>query len=371
MFDYLVVGAGFAGSVCAERLASAGKNILLVDQRSHVGGNAYDHYNNDGILVHKFGPHCFHTNSQAVFEYLSRFTAWRPYEHRVLASVDGQLVPVPINLDTINALRGTTFDAREVKDYLDSVTEPLLVPHRTAETELLGRVGKELYDLFFRGYTRKQWGMDPSELDASVTARVPVRTNRDDRYFTDRYQHMPRDGYTKLFERMTTHPRIKILLQTSYREIAAIWPQAEVIYTGPFDEFFDYRFGRLPYRSATFQHETLDTERYQPVGVVNYPNTYDYTRVTEWKHLTGQRHPKTSIAYEYPQATGEPYHPVPCAANTALYQQYRQLAKDTSGVHFLGRLGSYSYFNMDAVVAQALKLVTTLLKKEEEQLCQA
>jgi UDP-galactopyranose mutase len=354
MFDYLVIGAGFAGSVLAERLASTmDKKVLVVDRRPHVGGNAYDHYNEDGLLIHKYGPHIFHTNSQEVFAYLSRFTEWYPYQHRVLASVDGQMVPIPINLDTINTLYGTRYTSAEVEAFYKSMAEPRS-PLRTSEDVIINQVGRELYEKFFRNYTRKQWGLDPSELDAAVTARVPVRSNRDDRYFTDTYQAMPRHGYTRMFERMLSHPNIKVLLNTSYREIEGSILYDETICTGSIDEYFDYRFGRLPYRSLQFQFETLDTPRAQPVAVVNYPNEELYTRVTEFKYLTGQVHPKTTRVYEYPKAEGDPYYPIPRPENAAIYRQYQELANATAGVHFVGRMGTYKYYNMDQVVAQAL-----------------
>ena len=354
MFDYLMVGAGFAGSVLAERLASQlGKRVLIVDRRNHVAGNAYDHHDDAGLLVHKYGPHIFHTNSREVFDHLSQFTEWRPYQHRVRAWVDGQLVPMPINLDTINRLYGTRLTSLQVEEFFASVAEPR--PEiKTSEDVVVSRVGRELYEKFFRNYTRKQWGLDPSELDAAVTLRVPVRTNRDDRYFTDSYQVMPLHGYTRIFERMLSHPNIKIMLNTDYREIASIIPYREMVYTGPVDEFFDCRFGKLPYRSLEFRFETRDAGQAQPVAVVNYPNDYPYTRVTEFKHLTGQDHPKTSLLYEYPRAEGDPYYPVPRPANGELYKRYKALADATPNVHFVGRLATYKYYNMDQVVAQAL-----------------
>lgn len=362
MFDYLIVGAGFAGSVLAERLASqAGKKVLICDRRNHIAGNAYDHYNDDGILVHKYGPHIFHTNSRDVFEYLSLFTEWRRYEHRVLASVDGQLVPIPINLDTINKLYGLSLTAFQLQEFFDSVAEPI-EQIRTSEDVVVSKVGRELYEKFFRNYTRKQWGIDPSELDRSVTARVPTRTNRDDRYFTDSYQAMPLHGYTRLFENMLTHPNIKVMLNTDYREIQPMIPYREMIYTGPIDEFFDYRYGNLPYRSLEFKHETLNESIHQPAAVVNYPNEHLYTRVTEFKYLTGQEHPKTSLVYEYPQAEGDPYYPVPRSENAELYKQYKALADATPNVHFVGRLATYKYYNMDQVVAQALALFAKMVE---------
>jgi len=353
-FDYLVVGAGFAGSVLAERLASqAGKRVLVVDRRPHIGGNAYDHYDDAGILVHRYGPHIFHTNSREVFDYLSQFTEWRPYEHRVRASVDGRLVPMPINLDTINELYGLSLSSSELDEFFASVAEPV-ERIRTSEDVVVSRVGRELYVKFFRNYTRKQWDLDPSELDASVAARVPVRTNRDDRYFTDTYQAMPRHGYTRMFERMLDHPNVKVLLNTDYRELEGIVPHGEIVYSGPVDEFFDFRYGKLPYRSLEFRFETRDVEVAQPAAVINHPNEHLYTRVTEFKYLTGQEHPKTTLVYEIPQAEGDPYYPVPKPENAELYKAYKELADATSGVHFVGRLATYRYYNMDQVVAQAL-----------------
>jgi len=354
MFDYLIVGAGFAGSVLAERLAAGSdKKVLICDKRPHIGGNAYDHYNEGGILVHKYGPHIFHTNARDVFDYLSRFTEWRPYQHRVRASVDGQIVPIPINLDTINSLYGLNLTSFEVEDFFKKVAEPC-EEIRTSEDVVVSTVGRELYEKFFRNYTRKQWGLDPSELDASVTSRVPTRTNRDDRYFTDTYQSMPLHGYTRMFERMLDHPNIKVLLNCDYREVEKDIPFREMIYTGPVDTYFDYCYGKLPYRSLEFKHETHDQAVFQSAPVVNYPNEQPYTRVTEFKYLTGQEHNRTSIVYEFPQAEGDPYYPVPRKENAAIYAKYKALADRTTGVTFVGRLATYKYYNMDQIVAQAL-----------------
>jgi len=359
-FDYLIVGAGFSGSVLAERLARvAGKRVLLIDKRPHIAGNAYDHHDEAGVLVHRYGPHIFHTNSKEVFDYLGQFTAWRPYQHRVKASVDGQLLPIPINLDTVNELYGLKLSSYDVDSFFNAAAERC-ESVRTSEDVIVSRVGRELYEKFFRNYTRKQWGMDPSELDAQVTARVPVRTNRDDRYFTDTYQAMPRRGYTRMFEAMLDHPNIKVMLNTSYAEICDEIAYGEVIYTGPIDEYFGYCYGKLPYRSLQFAFETFETPQVQPVAVINYPNEQPYTRVTEFKHLTGQVHPKTTVVYEYPQAEGDPYYPVPRPENATLYQQYKALADATPGVHFVGRLGTYKYYNMDQVTAQALTLFAKL-----------
>lgn len=366
MFDYLIIGAGFAGSVVAERMArSYGKEVLVVDRRNHIGGNAYDHYNADGLLVHRYGPHIFHTNSEHVFQYLSQFTSWRSYEHRVLASVDGKLVPVPINLDTVNLLYGLNLTSEEeVKAFFAAQAEPRS-SIRTSEDVVVSKVGRDLYEKLFRNYTRKQWGKDPSELDAQVTARIPVRTNRDDRYFTDDYQAMPKNGYTSMFENMLDHPNITLELDCDYRDIVKRAKFKEIIYSGPIDEFFEFRFGPLPYRSLRFEHETLNRPYLQPVAVVNYPNEHPYTRITEFKYLTGQVHRKTSIVYEYPASGGDPYYPVPTPENGALYKRYAELAAATKRVHFVGRLATYRYYNMDQVVAQALTLCKQLAAAPE------
>ncbi|MES2731264.1 MAG: UDP-galactopyranose mutase [Bacteroidota bacterium] len=364
MFDYLIVGAGFAGSVLAERLANDGKKkVLIIDKRNHIGGNAYDYYDDAGILVHQYGPHIFHTNSAEVFNHLSRFTEWRPYEHRVLTTVDDKLLPIPINLTTVNKLYDLCLDSAELEKFFDSVKEEMQYI-RTSEDVVVSQVGRDLYEKFFRGYTRKQWGFDPSELDKSVTSRIPTRTNTDDRYFTDEYQCMPLHGYTRMFSKMLSHPNIHIMLNTDFRDIEGIIPYNEIIYTGPVDEYFDYCYGKLPYRSLQFKHETLDTPQLQPVAVVNYPNDHAYTRITEYKHLTGQTGiNKTSITYEFPCWDGDPYYPVPRPENAELYQKYKTLADALPNVHFVGRLATYRYYNMDQVVAQALTMYNKLSQR--------
>jgi len=355
MYDWLIVGAGFAGSVLAERIATErDQTVLIIDRRPHIGGNAYDKYDDAGVLMHQYGPHIFHTNSDAIVEYLSKFTEWRPYEHRVLGRVDDKLVPIPINRTTLNELYGLDLATEEeAAAFLESRAEPV-EEVRTSEDVVVSKVGRELYEKFFRGYTRKQWGLDPSELDKSVTARVPTRTNTDDRYFTDTHQIMPKHGYTRMFERMLDHPNIQIMLNADFREVRETAQFKRLIFTGPIDEFFDFRFGRLPYRSLRFEHRSLEQEQFQPVATVNYPQTEDYTRITEYKHLTGQTHPKTTITYEYPAATGDPYYPVPRPENQELYRRYQALANETADVHFVGRLATYRYYNMDQVVGQAL-----------------
>jgi len=353
-YDWVVVGAGFAGSVLAERIANGrGERVLLIDRRSHIGGNAYDRYNEAGLLIHQYGPHIFHTNSKAIFEYLSRFTHWKKYEHRVRAEVDGKLLPIPINLDTVNMLYELNLTSEQLEEWFALRAEPVK-EIRTSEDVVVSKVGRELYEKFFRQYTKKQWGVDPAQLDKSVTARIPVRLNRDDRYFTDEFQYMPAAGYTAMFERMLSDANITIRLETDFREIEAQINYRRLIFTGPIDEFFDYQYGPLPYRSLRFQHVTLDKAWHQPVAVVNYPQTHEFTRVTEYKHLTGQNNARTSLTYEFPCDVGEPYYPVPRPENAELYKMYERLALRCENVWFVGRLATYKYYNMDQVVGQAL-----------------
>lgn len=354
-YDWLVVGAGFAGAVMAERLArDAGKRVLVIDRREHIAGNAFDHEDAAGILIHRYGPHIFHTNSQEVFDYLSGFTDWRPYEHRVLAQARGQLVPIPINRTTLNSLYGLALHSDEAADrFYQDAAEPIETI-RTSEDVVVAQVGRDLYETFFRGYTRKQWGLDPSELDKSVTARVPARTNTDDRYFTDKFQAMPDEGYTAMFERVLDHENITVALGVDFADVGRDGFEG-IVYTGPIDEFYGHRFGRLPYRSLRFDHRTLDRAQFQETATINYPGEdVPWTRITEYKHLTGQESDRTSITYEYSSATGDPFYPLPRAENQELYKRYQALALAEPGVHFVGRLATYRYYNMDQVVGQAL-----------------
>lgn len=360
-YDFLIVGAGFAGAVMAERLAAdAGQRVLIIDKRPHIAGNAYDERNVVGHLIHRYGPHIFHTNSDEVFDYLSRFTNWRPYEHRVLAQVRGKLVPIPINRTTINALYGLSLTTQEeAAAFLERSREPV-DNIRTSEDVVVSAVGRELYALFFQGYTRKQWGLDPSELDRSVTARIPTRTNTDDRYFTDSHQAMPANGYTAMFERMLSHPNIDVRLGVSYADVADLVSNNRMVWTGPIDEYFDCCFGELPYRSLRFEHRTLPQSEFQPTGTVNYPSEHvPYTRITEFRHLTGEAGVQTSIVYEYPEANGDPYYPIPRPENQALFKRYDGLAQGTDTI-FVGRLATYRYFNMDQVIGQALAVYRRL-----------
>jgi UDP-galactopyranose mutase len=361
MPDYLVVGAGFSGAVLAERIAQhLGKTVLLIDKRDHIGGNAYDYYDSHGILVHKYGPHIFHTNSRRVFEYLSHFTTWRRYEHRVMANIEGQLVPFPVNLETVRRLCGIRGNTGEIARWVESLAQPA-ARVRNAEDFIVGKVGRYLYDTLFRGYTLKQWGVEAGQLSPAVTARVAPRLTEEDRYFTDTYQVMPSGGYTELFRSMLSHKNITIALQTSYSDLRTL-PRIHTFYTGPIDEFFRFRFGRLSYRSLRFVHRTFDRKQFQPVGVVTFPGPEAYTRITEFRHLTGQVHPKTSISYEFPEAAGDPFYPMPTDENSSLYEVYRRAAILNPAITFAGRLGTYKYLNMDQVVGQSLSLFDAHLK---------
>jgi UDP-galactopyranose mutase len=359
--EILVVGAGYAGSVMARELAEAGHAVLVIDRRPHVAGNAFDEHDAHGVLVHRYGPHIFHTNGERIVEYLSRFTEWRHYEHRVRAVVDGREYPFPINRTTLNLLYGLDLDAAGAEAWFERVREPR-DPVLTSEDVVLTSVGRDLYEKFFLNYTRKQWGLDPSQLKAGVAARIPVRTDTDDRYFTDRFQAMPREGYTAMFRRLLDHPRIRVELGTDYFDSADRIRPRHVVFTGPIDAWYGHRFGRLPYRSLRFEHEHLaGVDRYQSVGTVNYPNQHAYTRITEFRHLTGQPHAGTSIVREYPEAEGEPYYPVPRADNEALFKRYEALAADDRDVTFVGRLAQYRYYNMDQVVGAALAAARRLV----------
>lgn len=362
--DILIVGAGFAGATCARVLADAGFSVLVIDRRAHIAGNAFDEYDAHGLLVHRYGPHLFHTNADRIHSWLSRFTNWHKYEHRVLAKANGIFVPMPINRTTINSLYGLTLDEPGVQEFLERVREPR-DPIVTSEDVVLNSVGRDLCEKFFRGYTKKQWGLDLSELSAGVAARIPVRTNDDDRYFTDSFQAMPLQGYTQLFNSMLCHKNIHIRLNTEFRQIKDHVTARHLVFTGPIDEYFDYQYGRLPYRSLRFEHEHLpDTEWYQKVGTVNYPNDHAFTRITEFKHATGQQHKSTSIVREYPCDGGEPYYPIPRKENEELYQRYKELSRTLSHVTFVGRLAQYRYYNMDQVIAASLKAAENI----EEQL---
>ena len=367
MFDYLIVGAGFAGAVLAERLASQlDRRCLLIDRRNHLAGNAYDFHDRAGVLLHQYGPHYFRTNSERIRDYLGQFTEWQPANYRVLSWTHGRYWPFPINLNTFEQFVGHPATSEEMAAALAQWRVPIETP-RNSEDVIVSQVGWELYEMFFRHYTRKQWHRDPRDLDPSVCGRIPIRTNRDDRYVSDKFQSMPRDGYTALFERMLGQPNIEVRLGTDYRDVRAQVPCRHLIYTGPLDEYFGHCFGPLPYRSLRFEPETVETEFYQPAVQVNYPNDHEYTRCVEIKHVTGQKLPVTTVVREYPQdyAPGrEAYYPLPAPDAQALYKRYEALAEREENVSFVGRMATYRYYNMDQVVGMALAEFERLREKE-------
>ncbi|HRJ70607.1 MAG TPA: UDP-galactopyranose mutase [Terrimicrobiaceae bacterium] len=355
--DFLIVGAGYAGSVLAERLASqCGKTSLIVDRRDHIAGNSHDCYDAAGVLIHKYGPHYFRSNSERIVEYLSQFTEWHAVEYQILCQVDGKYWQFPINLNTFEQLIGRPSTTEEMEATLAEWRIPIDKPANSEEV-IISQVGWKLYEMFFKNYTRKQWKRDPKDLDASVCGRIPVRTNRDNRYLSEKFQALPKDGYTAMFERMLDHPKISLRLNTNFQDVPASLQYGHLIFTGMIDEYYDFRFGPLPYRSLRFEPETLDQEFYQPAMQVNYPNDHDFTRIVEIKHATGQKLPVTTIVREYPDDFGpgkEPYYPIPAPDAKAIYDQYAALAEKEKNVSFVGRLATYRYYNMDQVVGMAL-----------------
>lgn len=358
-YQNIVVGAGLAGSTIARLLADKGENVLIIDKRNHIAGNTYDFSDENNILVQQYGPHIFHTNNEEVWEFLSRFTKWNDYKHKVLANVDGKNVPVPINLDTVNILYGTNYTSEELQAFFDS-QKAEIKEIKNSRDVVISKVGEDLYNKIFKNYTKKQWGVYPEELEPEVLARVPVRTNNDSRYFTDKYQGMPLEGYTSMIQKMLDHPKIEILLDTDYKDLKDKVEFERLIYTGCIDEFFDFKLGKIPYRSLTFEKETFDVEFYQEGAVINYPNEHEFTRITEFKHWTYQKRPNTVIIKEYPQAEGDPYYPIPQQKNRELYDKYNEEAKKLKNVFFAGRLGSYRYINMDKVVEESMNLFNLL-----------
>ncbi len=360
-YDIVVVGAGISGAVLAERYATLlNKKVLVLEKRDHIGGNCYDYIDKAGVLVSKYGAHLFHTNFEDVWSYIHTFSDWSPYRHRVLTHVDGKLVPVPVNITTVNALLGLHIQNEpEMKAWLKTQVVPIKNPKNSEESGL-SRVGPLLYEKLFKNYTKKQWDIDPKNLDAAVLDRIPVRTNFDDSYFSDIHQAQPTDGYTKVFEKMLSNPNITVKLHTDYfSEKDKLEPYEKLFFTGPIDLFFRYKFGKkLQYRSLRFELETIDREYYQENSVINFPNEHPYTRIVEYKHITKQKLPKTTIAREFPTWEGEPYYPVPSPENKALYEQYaKEAAKaENEGIYFVGRLANYKYFNMDQAFKNALDL---------------
>jgi UDP-galactopyranose mutase len=356
-YDYLIVGAGFAGAVLAERLASQrGHKVLVVDRRNHIGGNAYDAKDAAGVLLHVYGPHYFRTNSLQIFDYLSQFTEWHSVEYKILSWTNGRYWQFPINLNTFEQIIGRPSDSEEMEATLAKWRVPIADPQNSEEV-IVSQVGWDLYEKFFKNYTRKQWQRDPKELDASVCGRIPIRTNRDDRYLSERIQAIPAEGYTRMFEKMLAHPNITVQLESDFKEVRTRVQYKHLIYTGMIDEYYDFCFGPLPYRSLRFEAETLDQEFFQPAMQVNYPNDHDFTRIVEIKHATGQQLPVTTIVREYPapyEPGKEAYYPVPAPDSKALYQKYAERTEHEKNVSFVGRLATYRYYNMDQVVGMAL-----------------
>ncbi len=354
----LVVGAGFSGAVVAERLATqAGVGSVVVDRRSHIAGNAYDHVDSGGVLVHNYGPHYFRTNSDRVIQYLSRFTDWHQVEYKILSWAEGRHWQFPINLNTFEQFVGHPATEPEMLASLAEWRVPITNPSNSEEV-IISQIGRRLYEMFFENYTRKQWQREPRDLDSSVCGRIPIRTNRDDRLLSERFQALPARGYSHLVGKMLDHPLIDVRLDTDYHAMGDLSRFKHVVFTGPVDEFFGHRFGPLPYRSLRFEFETLEQEFFQPAVQVNYPNEHEYTRIVEIKHATGQRIDRTTIVREYPQAFGEgrePYYPVPAPDAVAQYSRYAELAAQEQHVTFLGRLAKYKYYNMDQVIALALR----------------
>lgn len=356
-YDFLIAGAGFSGAVIAERLASQlGLRCLVIDRRDHIAGNAYDAKDDAGVLLHQYGPHYFRTNSQRIVDYLSQFTEWHAVEYKILSWAEGQYWQFPINLNTFEQLVGHSSTEEEMKATLESWRVPIANP-QNSEDVIVSQVGWKLYEMFFKNYTRKQWRRDPKELDASVCGRIPIRTNRDDRYLSDSFQALPKEGYTALISRILDHPLIDIQLGTDLNMVRDTISFRRLVYTGPIDEYFDYCHGPLPYRSLRFEPETLQQEFFQPVMQVNYPNDHAFTRIVEIKHATGQQLPHTTIVREYPadyEPGGEAYYPIPAPDSAAIYSKYAAMAAAETHTHFIGRLAKYKYYNMDQVIGMAL-----------------
>lgn len=368
-YNYLIVGAGFVGAIVAERLASqCNKRVLVIDQRDHIAGNAFDTRNEFGVLYHQYGPHIFHTNSQKVIDYLSQFTEWMPYEHRVVAMIDGRTVPVPFNLTSLQILFPKAEADRLTRLLIETYgleTKVPILKMRKSEHQGVRELADYIYKNIFYGYTIKQWDLEPEELSPSVMARVPVHISYDDRYFQDSFQNMPRQGYTKMFEKILDHRNITVSLDTSYKDVKDSIAHDRLIYTGPIDEFFEFELGALPYRSLRFDFQTYQVTRHQSVAQVNYPVSNDFTRITEMNHLTQEWTDKTTVAIEYPQAhvPGEttPYYPIPREENNELHKRYLVLAKEKApNVLFAGRLGDYRYYNMDQAAGSALAIFEKL-----------
>lgn len=354
-----IVGAGLAGCTAARYLAEQDKTVLVVERLRHIGGHCHDYKNEAGITVHTYGPHIFHTVHKQVWDFVARFSSFRPYQHRVLSYAEGRLYPFPVNLDTINQIFGIGLGTHEMAGFLQGRVEAshFRDPPENFKDAVISQAGERLYKMFFENYTRKQWERDPEELSPELARRVPIRYGRDDRYFTDPYQGIPLRGYTALFEALLDHPNIMLLTNTDYFDIQKEISADLTVYTGELDRYFGYKYGKLEYRSLDFIFETIDLPEYQPAAVVNYPNDYDWTRITEYKHFTGEVLPKTTISYEYPKREGEPYYVVPSPDNLRkreLYMEEAGALENRGNILFVGRLAEYAYYNMDQVIDRVL-----------------
>lgn len=374
-YDLLIVGAGPVGCVIAERAANErGWSSLVIDSRPHIAGNCYDRLHESGVLIHQYGPHYFRSNTQELLDYLSKFTDWIPGNYIVKASFKGELYPIPINLITLRKFFGRDFTPEEAAKHLEEIRHKIEAPANSEEF-VLSRVGKELYEAFYLGYTLKQWSRHPRELDPSVCGRIPIRLNEDCRYVNVPFQVTPAKGFTHMFGRMLDHPKIKVQLNTDYREIRhTIQPKVATVYCGPLDTYFDFRFGKLPWRSLEFDFRPVEKEFVQDCVQINYPWDHDYTRTVEIKHVTKQKHPHTVISYEYPKDEGDPYYPIPSSASQALFEKYNELAKAETRdkkIYFVGRLANYKYINTDEAIESARSMFkriveeTTLGKRPE------
>lgn len=363
-YKYVVVGAGLSGLTIAERIANdLNEEVLIIEKRNHIGGNVYDSYNEEGVLIQNYGPHIFHTNEKEVYDYLSKFTKWADYIHRVLSYVDGKFVPMPICIDTLNVLYNLDLDEKGMREWIDKEKVPLK-EIKSSEDVVLANVGYDIYEKLFKYYTEKQWGTSASNLDSSVISRIPFRFNHDTRYFEDTYQGMPEEGYTKMCENMISSDKIKVQLNTDYKDIIDSVEYETLIYTGPIDYFYDYKYGKLLYRSLNFVTETYDKDSYQENSVINYPNDYDFTRITEFKKLTSQNiKDKTTIMKEFPGFDDEPSYPYPTKEYMDKFQEYKKDMDIEENVIFLGRLAQYKYYNMDLVVKNALEAYEKHLKR--------
>lgn len=362
MFDFLIVGSGLAGSVCAEQLANAGNEVVIIDKRNHIAGNTYDFTDTNNLLVHKYGPHIFHTDDKVVYKYLSNFTDWHSYEHRVLSYVDGKYLPFPISRITINKLYNKNFDINGFKLFIKNQRVEL-DKIGTGKDYIISQVGYELYEKFFKNYTKKQWDLYPDEIDSSILSRIPIRWNDDTRYFTDKYQGIPKDGYTSMVKNILDNKNIHIELEKDFFSYKKTDECKYIIYTGPIDKYFNNTYGKLNYRSIHFEHRKLGNNKFfQKVGTVNYPNDFAYTRITEFKHLTGQKSEKTSIVYEFPTRDGDPYYPVINNKNITINKKYNQLKEKQNNTFFIGRLAQYKYLNMDQVVREALDISKKIIE---------